>query len=107
MSPPKVDPAADPGLLIGKSGLPLTLVVREMRLSILSSSSPGLSDIRETNIVRKPRGKASRINVKSKCFDAHLVVDGALSYKFDDGTDVVIEIKDEDALKTVEIVNET
>ena len=27
VSPPKVDPAADPGLLIGKSGLPLTLVV--------------------------------------------------------------------------------
>ena len=73
--------------------------------SSTSSSSPGLSDIRETNIVRKPRGKASRINVKSKCFDAHLVVDGALSYKFDDGTDVVIEIKDEDALKTVEIIN--
>ena len=73
--------------------------------SSTSSSSPGLSDIRETNIVRKPRGNASRINVKSKCFDAHLVVDGALSYKFDDGTDVVIEIKDEDALKTVEIIN--
>ena len=73
--------------------------------SSTSTSSPGLSDIQETHIVRKPRGKASRINVKSKCFDAHLVVDGALSYKFDDGTDVAIEIRDEDALKTVEIVN--
>lgn len=73
--------------------------------SSTSTSSPGLSDIRETNISRKPRGKASRLSVKSKCFDAHLVVDGALSYKFDDGMDVAIEIKDEDALKTVEIVN--
>ena len=73
--------------------------------SSTSSSSPGMSDIQTTNIVRKPRGKACRINVKSKCFDAHLVIDGALSYKFDDGMDVTIEIKNEDALKTVEILN--
>ena len=75
--------------------------------SSTSSSSPGLGDMRlsASNIMRKPRGKACRINVKSKCFDAHLVIDGGLSYKFDDGMDVLIEIRDEDALKTVEIIN--
>lgn len=71
--------------------------------SSTSTSSPGMSDIRTANTVRKSRGKACRINVKSKCFDAHLVIDGALSYKFDDGMDVIIEIKDEDALKTVDM----
>ena len=73
--------------------------------SATSSSSPGMLDIQAANNVRKPRGKASRIDVKSKCFDAHIVIDGAMSYKFDDGTDVIIEIKDEDALKTVDLIN--
>ena len=66
-----------------------------------SSSSPGM-DL-EGYSGRKPRGKASRIDVKSKCFDAHLVIDGSLSYKFDDGTQAIIEIKDEDALKTMQL----
>lgn len=74
--------------------------------SSTSSSSPGMMDIKGSNSARKPRGKASRIDVKSKCFDAHLVIDGSLSYKFDDGTDAIIEIKDEDALKTVELIPE-
>ena len=68
-----------------------------------SSSSPGMVDLQGSQGGRKPRGKASRIDVKSKCFDAHLVIDGSLSYKFNDGTHAVIEIKDEDALKTVEM----
>ena len=72
-----------------------------------SSSSPGTFDSQNLNSPRKPRGKASRIIVKSKCFDAHLVIDGSLSYKFNDGTDATIEIKDEDALKTVELVPES
>ena len=72
--------------------------------SSTSSSYPGTMDSQSSNSVRRPRGKASRIDVKSKCFDAHLVIDGSMSYKFDDGTDVIIEIKDEDALKTVELV---
>jgi len=40
----------------------------------------------------RPRGKARKIAVKSRCFDACLVVDGSLSYKFNDGTKAIIEI---------------
>ena len=77
-----------------------------MGLTSATSLSPErILDIQTPTSSRKPRGKASRINVKSKCFDAHLVIDGAMSYKFDDGMEVVIEIKDEDALKTIEISN--
>ena len=52
---------------------------------------------------RKPRGLAKRIEVKSRCFDACLVVDGSLSYKFNDGTRAIIELHDEDALRTVQL----
>jgi len=54
----------------------------------------------------RPRGKAKKIAVKSKCFDACLVVDGSLSYKFNDGTKAVIEILEEDALRTVQLYSE-
>lgn len=50
-----------------------------------------------------PRGKAKKISVKSKCFDACLVVDGSLSYKFNDGTKAIVEILEEDALRTVQL----
>jgi len=54
----------------------------------------------------KPRGKAKKIAVKSRCFDACLVVDGSLSYKFNDGTKAIIEILEEDALRTVQLYND-
>ena len=38
-----------------------------------------------------------------RCFDACLVIDGSLSFKFNDGTRAIIEILDEDALRTIEI----
>lgn len=52
---------------------------------------------------KKPRGKAKRIVVKSKCFDACLVIDGGLSYKFNDGTKAILELHDQDALRTVQL----
>ena len=52
---------------------------------------------------KKPRGKAKRIEVKSKCFDACLVIDGGLSYKFNDGTKAILELYNEDALRTVQL----
>lgn len=52
---------------------------------------------------KKPRGHAQRIEVKSRCFDACLVIDGSLSFKFNDGMKAVIEIHDEDALRTIQI----
>jgi len=54
----------------------------------------------------KPRGKAKKIAVKSRCFDACLEVDGSLSYKFNGGTKAIIEILEEDALRTVQLYND-
>jgi len=54
-------------------------------------------------LTRRPRGKAERIEVKSKCFEACLVIDGSLSYIFNDGTHASVEIRDEDALRTVQL----
>ncbi|CAI4227059.1 unnamed protein product [Auanema sp. JU1783] len=48
-----------------------------------------------------PRGFAERIRVKSRGYDAHLVVDGGVSYRFNDGSEAVLEVHEEDALKTV------
>lgn len=55
----------------------------------------------------KPRGKARNITVKSKCFDACLVIDGSLSFKFNDGTQAVIELLDADSLRTVQLFQES
>lgn len=49
----------------------------------------------------QPRGYASKITVKSCCYDAGLVIDGGLSFSFNDGTIAVLEIYPEDALRTV------
>lgn len=49
----------------------------------------------------KPRGFARSIGVKSRCFDASLVIDGGLSFPFNDGTRALLEIHDVDALRTV------
>ena len=50
-----------------------------------------------------PRGFANRLEIRSRMWDACLVLDGALSYPFNDGAVARLEICDEDALKTVEI----
>lgn len=49
----------------------------------------------------KPRGFASKIEVQSHCFEAILVVDGGISFPFNDGTVAQLEIRPEDALRTV------
>jgi len=59
-----------------------------------------------SDLARMPRGKASRIEVKSKCFEASLVIDGSLSYKFNDGTHASVDIWDEDALRTVQLTDD-
>ena len=58
------------------------------------------------NEKKKLRGKAGQIDVKSRCFDACLVIDGSLSYKFNDGTKALIRLHDEDALRTVHLYSE-
>ncbi|KAG8228457.1 hypothetical protein J437_LFUL009108 [Ladona fulva] len=52
----------------------------------------------------RPRGYATRIVVKSRCFDAGLVVDGGVSFSFNDGTSAILEIHDPDALLTVNLL---
>ncbi|KAG1714008.1 NAD kinase 2, mitochondrial [Nymphon striatum] len=46
------------------------------------------------------RGFANEIKVKSRCFDACLVIDGGLSFAFNDGATAEFSIFSEDALKT-------
>ena len=54
----------------------------------------------------RPRGIARRMVVKSKCFDACLVIDGSLSFKFNDGAKAIIDILEEDALRTFQLYSE-
>ncbi|CAI5443898.1 unnamed protein product [Caenorhabditis angaria] len=48
-----------------------------------------------------PRGFADKICIKSRGYDAHLVIDGAISYRFNDGSEAKMEVKPEDVLRTV------
>ena len=41
--------------------------------------------------------------MRNKCCDASLVIDGSLSFKFNDGTKAIIEILEEDALRTFQL----
>lgn len=49
----------------------------------------------------KPRGFAKKIEIKSRCFDALLVVDGGVAFSFNEGAIANLEIRPEDALRTV------
>ena len=48
-----------------------------------------------------PRGFATKMEVRSRCFDACLVIDGGLSFSFNDGTVAMLEMHDSDSLRTV------
>ncbi|VDM62257.1 unnamed protein product [Angiostrongylus costaricensis] len=49
----------------------------------------------------KVRGFARRIRLKSKCSKGFLVLDGATKIPFNNGTEVLLEIFDADALRTI------
>ena len=53
------------------------------------------------DLENSPRGFAKTISVKSRMTDANLVIDGGLSYKFNDGANVTFVILEEDALRTI------
>ncbi|XP_023230615.1 NAD kinase 2, mitochondrial-like isoform X1 [Centruroides sculpturatus] len=57
------------------------------------------------NFNSKPRGFAKKIEVKSRMFDACIVIDGGLSYIFNDGAVATLEIFEEDALRTVTLLD--
>lgn len=50
------------------------------------------------------RGFIKRIRIKSKCRNAHLIFDGSNSISFNRGSEVVLEIHGEDALKTAKLL---
>ena len=75
----------------------------ELNLMCYTLRDPVSAGTFPTALEKKPRGKAKRTEIKSRCFDACLVIDGSLSYKFNDGTRAIISIHDEDVLRTVHI----
>ncbi|XP_075165516.1 NAD kinase 2, mitochondrial isoform X2 [Haematobia irritans] len=49
------------------------------------------------------RGFVKNLFVKSRCIDANLVIDGSISYPFNDGAKVLLEIHPEDALLAISL----
>lgn len=43
----------------------------------------------------------NKLFVESKCLDASLVIDGSISYPFNDGAKILLETKPEDSLVTM------
>lgn len=54
--------------------------------------------------VLRPRGFARKITIRSRCRDACLTVDAGISYLFNDGATATLEMHDEDAIKTIELI---
>lgn len=53
----------------------------------------------------KPTAFAKKIRVRSKCYDASLVIDGGVSFAFNACTSVLLEMFPEDALRTVQFAD--
>ena len=54
-----------------------------------------------TDFNNHPRGYAKKIEIKSRMFDACVVIDGGLSYKFNDGSKATFELFEEDVIRTI------
>lgn len=57
----------------------------------------------DTDFTSNPRDFATKIIVKSRMTDAHIVIDGGLSYVFNDGAEATFEIFEEDTLRTIKL----
>jgi NAD+ kinase len=79
-------------LVFGPEESRMTYVVRDMISATVWPAPRG---------VIAPRGFAHLLEVKSRCGDAALVVDGGVSYNFNDGTVATLELHPDDALRTV------
>lgn len=53
----------------------------------------------------EPCAYATNVHIKSHCFDAGLVIDGNVSFPFNDGAEAVFRMCPHDALRTV-VLNE-
>ncbi|KAG7240899.1 hypothetical protein INR49_023473 [Caranx melampygus] len=51
----------------------------------------------------RQRGFASKVCVRSRCWDACMVVDGGTSFEFNDGAIATISMSEEDQLRTVDL----
>ncbi|XP_078127118.1 NAD kinase 2, mitochondrial isoform X1 [Sander vitreus] len=51
------------------------------------------------------RGFASKVSVRSRCWDACMVVDGGTSFEFNDGAIATLSMSEEDELRTVDLEN--
>ena len=51
-------------------------------------------------------GFADALTVRSRMFDACLVIDGGISYVFNDGATVSLSMHDEDSLRTVRLIDD-
>ncbi|XP_071117305.1 NAD kinase 2, mitochondrial-like [Haliotis cracherodii] len=75
----------------------LTFDPSEPRMAY-SIRDPVVNDVFKTN---NPRGFADKVVIRSRMWDACLVVDGGSSFQFNDGATATLEICDDDALRTV------
>uniref|UniRef100_A0A8C9ZZ51 NAD kinase 2, mitochondrial n=1 Tax=Sander lucioperca TaxID=283035 RepID=A0A8C9ZZ51_SANLU len=53
----------------------------------------------------RQRGFASKVSVRSRCWDACMVVDGGTSFEFNDGAIATLSMSEEDELRTVDLEN--
>uniref|UniRef100_UPI00358F1EB1 NAD kinase 2, mitochondrial isoform X2 n=1 Tax=Myxine glutinosa TaxID=7769 RepID=UPI00358F1EB1 len=51
----------------------------------------------------RPRGFAHRVSVRSRCWDACLVLDGAISFEFNDGAVATLVLNPNNALRTLNL----
>uniref|UniRef100_A0A4W5PUV7 NAD kinase 2, mitochondrial n=1 Tax=Hucho hucho TaxID=62062 RepID=A0A4W5PUV7_9TELE len=116
-----VEQAVEEVLRIGKAqmGLDIPLsreliekVTDEYNKSLVFGPEEGrmIFSIREPIVNRvfsssRQRGFANRVCVRSRCWDACMVVDGGTSFEFNDGAIATITMNEEDQLRTVLLEN--
>ncbi|XP_060747651.1 NAD kinase 2, mitochondrial isoform X1 [Tachysurus vachellii] len=112
-----VDQAVEDVLRIAKEKTGLNIPLnQEVVRSVTDAYNEGLIFSPEENriffSIREPianrvfsnsrqRGFASKVCVRSRCWDACMVVDGGTSFEFNDGAIATISLHEEDLLKTV------
>ncbi|XP_033845682.1 NAD kinase 2, mitochondrial isoform X2 [Periophthalmus magnuspinnatus] len=88
----KVTEAYNESLVFSPEDRQLLFSIREPIVNRVFSSS-------------RQRGFASKVCVRSRCWDACMVVDGGTSFEFNDGAIATISLSDEDQLRTVLLEN--
>ena len=80
----------------------LGIVTKEQLMAAAQiNSSVDMKSERDESDSVLPRGFARKIHVRSRCFDASLVIDGGMSFSFNDGTRALLEMNSSDTLRNV------